>query len=397
LEEGAMDEGHARSTEDFEHELAFSRVQLNNVASKQQTTAAMTSMRLCDRLKDRSVKVPDKVTREENIDIYRPERQEIMKSHGFRKYAIGVERVEDITEKVILMVGGTGSGKTTLINSMLNYLYDVKSSDPFRFKLITEADELEEAGGNFVDGKSRTKNVSAFELCGTNKPYRITLVDTPGFGDPDGIQRDQMTIACIKQWFQRGGTEGMATINAICIVVQNTQVRLTANLRHELTSVVALFGADMKESIVIMFTFCDGQKPPAHEGLRAADIPVPIFFKFNNSAVFDGRLVHRNEIGEDGEIQEMFWKTGMRSFDNFFKDGLEKLPAKSLIMSVDVLRSREQLEKQAFVLSEQMQNGINKVHQISEHIAVAIRSHEKLEKQELALNNQKQIADKKAN
>eukprot|EP01084_Bolivina_argentea_P042069 77625_1 len=40
--------------------------------------------------------------------------------------------------KIILVCGKTGTGKTTLINSMMNYIYDVKQTDKFRMKLIVE-------------------------------------------------------------------------------------------------------------------------------------------------------------------------------------------------------------------------------------------------------------------
>ena len=41
-------------------------------------------------------------------------------------------------EKVILVVGATGSGKSTWINSLFNYVMGVGYDDDFRFKLVTE-------------------------------------------------------------------------------------------------------------------------------------------------------------------------------------------------------------------------------------------------------------------
>lgn len=38
--------------------------------------------------------------------------------------------------KAILVIGETGSGKTTLINSFANFICGVKISDPFRYKVI---------------------------------------------------------------------------------------------------------------------------------------------------------------------------------------------------------------------------------------------------------------------
>ena len=42
------------------------------------------------------------------------------------------------TEKVLMVVGATGAGKTMLINGMVNYILGIKWEDKFRFKLVVE-------------------------------------------------------------------------------------------------------------------------------------------------------------------------------------------------------------------------------------------------------------------
>ena len=44
----------------------------------------------------------------------------------------------DDEHKIILVCGKTGVGKSTLINSMMNYIYGVGLDDDFRLKLIEE-------------------------------------------------------------------------------------------------------------------------------------------------------------------------------------------------------------------------------------------------------------------
>ena len=57
-------------------------------------------------------------------------RQSIGRAHG------GVKG--RLTEKVLMVVGATGAGKTTLINGMVNFILGVDWKDPFRYKLVVE-------------------------------------------------------------------------------------------------------------------------------------------------------------------------------------------------------------------------------------------------------------------
>lgn len=44
-------------------------------------------------------------------------------------------------EKTIMLVGATGSGKSTLVDGIVNYIMGVSFDDPFRFTVVTLEDE----------------------------------------------------------------------------------------------------------------------------------------------------------------------------------------------------------------------------------------------------------------
>jgi energy-coupling factor transporter ATP-binding protein EcfA2 len=67
-------------------------------------------------------------------------------------------RKERFSIERILVMGATGSGKTTLINGMINYIFNVQWEDTFRFQLIQE----QTAGRSQVD--SQTSRITAYDI-----------------------------------------------------------------------------------------------------------------------------------------------------------------------------------------------------------------------------------------
>uniref|UniRef100_A0A914WYC3 G domain-containing protein n=1 Tax=Plectus sambesii TaxID=2011161 RepID=A0A914WYC3_9BILA len=259
--------------------------------------------------------------------------------------------------KVILIVGGTGSGKSTFINSLANYLYEVNFEHPFRFQLITERDNATEAKTS-DSWKSQTKKITAYELNDTRLPYCLTLVDTPGFGDTEGLERDKLTFDYIKRWFEQRDENGLHTIDAVCTVVKGTEARFNAQVKHELRSVQSLFGLDMKGNMMYVLTFCDNKDPPALNVLRGEGLLVgDKTFLLNNRGVM--------EVNEsDKDLLRMFWKRCHASFEQFF-ERLQETKPQSIVLTLDVLYHRKALEKQTAILGDQVSNQVAQLQQIT--------------------------------
>ncbi len=81
---------------------------------------------------------------------------------------------------MILLIGETGSGKTTMINSLINFLNDIGLNNNFRYILIDESDEESKS-------KSKTSFITIYDIDSINNNYpSITIIDTPGFDDTQG-------------------------------------------------------------------------------------------------------------------------------------------------------------------------------------------------------------------
>ena len=291
----------------------------------------------------------------------------------FRTLDLGEKCYPTMVEKVILVIGATGAGKTTLINSLVNYVFDVKYSDEFRFKLVSEPPNADQS-------KSQTAHISSYTLHfhdGFKVDYTLTIIDTPGFGDTGGIARD-MEVAKELYNFFKSDHGHLDHLDAVGFVAPASLPRLTPTQTYIFDSVLSLFGKDIAQSIYLLLTFADGKPPQILSAIKASKFPYRSHFKFNNSAVFDDIGSAAGEAGknmnessdEDEEddatgddFNKVFWDLGMRSFEKFLKK-ICRSPATSLKLTQDVLEQRGRIELYIEELHQQVTLGLIKQEQL---------------------------------
>ena len=271
-----------------------------------------------------------------------------------------------VPEKVIMVVGSTGSGKTTTVNAMINHVLGVQWKDNYRLKMIHELSSNQGGGTIGNQAHSQTQFVSCYTLPymeGFKIPYNLTIVDTPGFGDTRGIEYDKVITEQIRRFFHTKGSEGIDHIDAICFMAQAGNPRLTPTQQYVFDRILAMFGKDIKKNVLVLFTFADGQKPQALSAMLEAGIleHESNFFKFNNSALF---VANSGENDEDN-FDRMFWRMGIKSFEKFFQ-GLAEMESKSLVLTKQVLDERAQLEVRLSGLREKIALGVNKLSELQQ-------------------------------
>nr|XP_040026756.1 uncharacterized protein LOC120815821 [Gasterosteus aculeatus aculeatus] len=290
--------------------------------------------------------------------------EEDMNIDGCRYYTFGKESMRQ--NRTIMLLGATGSGKSTLINGMINYLVGVEWKDSFRFHLVEEDQSRSQA-------ESQTSEVTVYKIShqeGFKIPFSLTVVDTPGFGDTRGIVRDREITEQIRRLFT--SANGVSEIDAVCFVTQASLARLTATQRYVFDSVLAIFGKDVAENIEMLVTFADGKQPPVLEAISHSGVPCPknemgfpVHFKFNNSALFADKKSSLDLDGDDGDddFDQMFWNMGAKSMERFFL-ALNNMTTKSLLMTKEVLRERKCLETAVEGLQPQVKAGLAKLEEI---------------------------------
>ncbi|KAL1279270.1 hypothetical protein QQF64_025943 [Cirrhinus molitorella] len=301
----------------------------------------------------------------ENLPMFKLNLDETWQSRdGFcRRCTFGKNITKE--NKTIMMIGATGAGKTTLINSMINYILGVQWEDDFRFVLIDEGKQKSQA-------ESQTSEITAYKINhmdGFQITYSLTIVDTPGFGDTRGISQDQKITKQIQEFFS--ARRGIDCIDAVCFVVQASLARLTHTQRYIFDSILSIFGKDIAQNILVLVTFADGKTPPVLEAIKVSEVPCStdesgelLHFKFNNSAVF----ATNNKSADDEEFgcenfDQMFWKLGFSSMKKFFTS-LNMMKTQSLSLTQEVLKERQQLEVLVQGLQPQINAGLTKLDEI---------------------------------
>ena len=272
-----------------------------------------------------------------------------------RSSAVTVQR------KVLMLVGATGAGKTTLINGIANYIMGVEWADEFRFKLITEKQSSDQT-------KSQTKVITAYTFhkeYGFPLPYTLTVIDTPGFGDTEGLERDKKITAQIKEFFS--SENGIDQLHAIGFVVQSSLPRLTPTQSYIFDAILSMFGKDIAENIFLMTTFADGEEPQVLDAVRKAKVPFEHYFAFNNGPLFSSKS--RNKV-----VNKAFWEMGVESYKHFFET-LRTLEARSLQLTKEVLTERQHLEVCLEGLQPQIQAGLAEKSKL-EKTKLELKQHE---------------------
>ena len=256
---------------------------------------------------------------------------------------------EEKKAKVILLIGQTGNGKTTLINFLINALLGIKYDDDFRYKIIVEEKRPDES-------KSNTKGVNCYNIKREGYPYPIKIIDSQGVGDTRGPELDEELIPKLKEIFS-----SINHINCICFIVKETDIRLGSSQQYIYKTCLDVFAKDVNKNFVLMLTNShfedDPENIPVLQTLKLEDsffntvIPYldePYYFQFENGSLFSKVKNKRNKMYFEDSMDNMnkFLKTKLSNLKSVPTKNCEKVCIQRIqqkLICQNLLRERDYL------------------------------------------------------
>ncbi|KAL3990235.1 hypothetical protein ACH3XW_30925 [Acanthocheilonema viteae] len=222
------------------------------------------------------------------------------------------------SDRVILLIGSTGSNKSNLIDCMCNYFYGAKF-DGIRYKIANEI---------FDRGSTPIKSITKYVFNATAMPFRPIIIDTPEIANDSEIATKDATACALHDFLIESQH---LQINALCLVLKFDEESISKN-ETIVQETINLFPPYMLPSTIILFSSNDEKPflPPSIKlVLRHLNLNYNKYYFFN-----DHFLQPKKGNKEDDEIEKqkarLSWNLSMGELDRFFEQ-IRYLSPRSII------------------------------------------------------------------
>ncbi|CAG8444966.1 14445_t:CDS:2 [Acaulospora morrowiae] len=220
----------------------------------------------------------------------------------------------------ILLLGGTGTGKSTIINTMTNYflggtLDNIKIVIPSKFYKVTETEFTNEHSEAKLDDVTKSQTTKCHEYTFNhpiNPNYKFIFIDTPGLSDTNGVKQDDQNIQEIINTAISAGS-----LSAIVIIANGTEARVTPSIKNTLVLLANNLPDELVDrNLILVLTKCAKSSACFSKDAFAKEIANPKhIFYMDNQAFCTNPQVWKHDEDERHTVQ-FHWDKSIRTIDN---------------------------------------------------------------------------------
>ena len=150
----------------------------------------------------------------------------------------------------MLLIGETGSGKTSFLNLLWNCGMVQALGGDFgvdKLQQFRQFNDMSLENAESRQMESKTNGVKLYDV--QLSELKVGVIDTPGFGDPRGISQDKENVKKII-----AALRYEQFISCICLIINGRQARMSATLKYVMSEITAILPKEILNNIIVVFS-----------------------------------------------------------------------------------------------------------------------------------------------
>lgn len=143
----------------------------------------------------------------------------------------------------LLLLGETGSGKTSFLNLLFNYACIIQKSGG-NYKLA----DLQNFNEAALQTQSKTSGAKPYDLL-LHDGFTLGIIDTPGFGDIRGIDKDDEHVRLIVETLDQ-----VKYIHCVCLVINGRLGNVSPSLMYVLDRITTVLPKNVLGNHIVVST-----------------------------------------------------------------------------------------------------------------------------------------------